>query len=1230
MATGAGISRAGLVSLFLLATYCRVGHCSCNRGFSKRKIEAVIHPQVSKGEVVLTVQFHDCGLGRNTQLSTSDSSFEVHFDGSVHATQAQTIDSKYEFKVLADDLETNETWAVDVQLVSSKKTELVKRSPNVIRFPAKSNSRWQKREWIFLPVGIREHEPPMNNPIVIIKSDQEEEKDTIITYVITGPGITEPPKGLFVLDQRTGELNITGEVDREKNPFFILTGEAFDQYNVQREASIDITIKVIDINDNAPVFTQEIFQGSVEELSPFGTFAMKLNATDADEGDNAIVHYKFISQGNKEQFTILYTGEIKVTSPNLDRETQDLYTFTVEARDQSGSVQGLFATATAQIRILDVNDNIPSIEKFEYEETVSENTKNHQVVRIKVLDKDQEFTDNWLGHFDIIEGDEGKHFRFEMDNQTNEGILILQKELNYEEVKLVSLTVRVSNQAPYHSSVSQANTVNSIQIKIKVKNVKEGFEFRPSKWLISITESLTIKELHQVFGTYRAVSVDTGKEHKSTKYAKNTDPANWLVINSETGEVTFVGVPDRESKYVINGSYTATILAINNEGSSTTTATGTIVLTIQDVNDNFPNIVNLQPCMCDNAKSLNVVAVDPDGPPYGAPFRFNIGSDKKWKLGHTDATSMELVPLIDLWPGTFTVPVSIADNAGKVNVTNLNINVVECRDTTMCNSEKLIQTTNAALGGAAVGLMILGLLLLLLVPFLLLFCNCGGGGVGGLGGKRGLFVIPNEPKGVLAKSNIEGGGPVDTMVPLIYPQQLTGINQHEERMVGAGMGRRGHFGFESKNVERDQKIISKEGSEHQISWRIGDVRNSEAGSGRLDLTHNQDVWYNVRRGSQGDRSWSNGGMMEGANMAHMEKCINEKLLWSAEVNKSYTSHDCLLVYSNEGKNSPVGSLGSCSFIEEVVQDDSFLNDLDPKFKTLAEICIGKSESQSSAISTFKTRESATRADPLTQQNRVVEEESVSSNAVKLQGMTVNPSLVQKHIVVTTTISPGREELQGETDAVFVQRNVMANIISDNEELQRSSSTTDPAFVQKKPGITKAIYGMGGMQGTITNPSFTPIPVVQKNVVVTRSVNSGTGGIQDMFTGPLIGQTPLIEKNVVVTRSVNSGTGGMQDMFTDPLIGQTPLIEKNVVVTRSVNSGTGGMQDMFTDPLIGQTSLIEKNVVVTRSVNSGTGGMQNFNFSTQPPIEKNLGASISDDRTYRSVKKVTKTVQLVQE
>lgn len=44
-----------------------------------------------------------------------------------------------------------------------------------------------------------------------------------MTYTISGQGVTEPPYGLFVINGKTGDLNVTGRVDREKTPMLFVS-----------------------------------------------------------------------------------------------------------------------------------------------------------------------------------------------------------------------------------------------------------------------------------------------------------------------------------------------------------------------------------------------------------------------------------------------------------------------------------------------------------------------------------------------------------------------------------------------------------------------------------------------------------------------------------------------------------------------------------------------------------------------------------------------------------------------------------------------------------------------------------------------------------------------------------------------------------------------------------------------------------------------------------------------
>ncbi|RLV92448.1 hypothetical protein DV515_00013759 [Chloebia gouldiae] len=112
-----------------------------------------------------------------------------------------------------------------------------------------------------------------------------------------------------------------------------------------------------------------------------------------------------------------------------------------------------------------------------------------------------------------------------------------------------------------------------------------------------------------------------------------SDPAGWLAIDSENGIVTAAQPLDRESAHAINSTYKAIILAIDNGSPNYATGTGTLILLLQDVNDNGPvpeprsfDICNQQP----EEQTLKII--DKDLPPNTHPFKAELmhGSGSNW------------------------------------------------------------------------------------------------------------------------------------------------------------------------------------------------------------------------------------------------------------------------------------------------------------------------------------------------------------------------------------------------------------------------------------------------------------------------------------------------------------------------------------------------------------------------------------------------------------------------
>jgi len=104
-------------------------------------------------------------------------------------------------------------------------------------------------------------------------------------------------------------------------------------------------------------YVQTIFQETVQENLPIGSKLLRIQAFDADSGDNAKLLYRISYRENPEKFPFEVetdSGWI-TTNRELDREEQSRYDFEVIAAD-SGDVP-LSSTASVVIVLQDVNDN---------------------------------------------------------------------------------------------------------------------------------------------------------------------------------------------------------------------------------------------------------------------------------------------------------------------------------------------------------------------------------------------------------------------------------------------------------------------------------------------------------------------------------------------------------------------------------------------------------------------------------------------------------------------------------------------------------------------------------------------------------------------------------------------------------------------------------------------------------------------------------------------------------
>ncbi|XP_077999715.1 cadherin-23-like [Glandiceps talaboti] len=152
-------------------------------------------------------------------------------------------------------------------------------------------------------------------------------------------------------------------------------------------STTNVTVNLIDMNDNSPVFDQNPYNSTIDEHSPVGTFVVLLNATDADSGTFGEVTYK-LQGGAANLFQVdSVTGNVTVLdSKGLDRETtlDDMYMVIASAND------GGDRTSTSQIDVYinDINDHPPEFLRDEYEGFIKENLVKAEIVQVEARDLD--------------------------------------------------------------------------------------------------------------------------------------------------------------------------------------------------------------------------------------------------------------------------------------------------------------------------------------------------------------------------------------------------------------------------------------------------------------------------------------------------------------------------------------------------------------------------------------------------------------------------------------------------------------------------------------------------------------------------------------------------------------------------------------------------------------------------------------------------------------------------
>ncbi|NWW89263.1 PCD23 protein, partial [Rhynochetos jubatus] len=190
--------------------------------------------------------------------------------------------------------------------------------------------------------------------------DPDEGRNGQVTYHI----LSGNENKAFVLDKITGLLTTAQLLDREIQERYSLTVLALDDGSPALSATQVLTIIVLDVNDETPIFLKQLYEAAVRENQDPGEFVIRVEAVDRDAGLNSLLQYEILPGTGYDKFRMNSESGELVTTASLDRETQEV--FSIKGSPSRSS------TAQLYLMVLDENDHNPWFANTQYQISMRE------------------------------------------------------------------------------------------------------------------------------------------------------------------------------------------------------------------------------------------------------------------------------------------------------------------------------------------------------------------------------------------------------------------------------------------------------------------------------------------------------------------------------------------------------------------------------------------------------------------------------------------------------------------------------------------------------------------------------------------------------------------------------------------------------------------------------------------------------------------------------------------
>ncbi|XP_036380422.1 protocadherin alpha-7-like isoform X2 [Megalops cyprinoides] len=382
-------------------------------------------------------------------------------------------------------------------------------------------------------------------------------------------------------DSKIPFLILLKPLDREVIPQLNMLLTAIDGGSPPKSGALNITAIVLDANDNAPMCGQQKYTVSVKENVPVGTFLLRVDAVDLDEGVNGEVEYSLRSKSRSKASDMFEldseTGEITVKGA-IDFEEEKTHKIDVYVSDK-GSLP-LTTQCNVLVKVEDVNDNKPEIDVTSLSSQILEDSPPGTVVAL-------------MGVTDLDSGVNGQvvctlpedlPFDLKPSSEGNFYSLVTKSPLDREAVPQYDITITAKDLGT--PSLSSVKT-----IRVKVSDINDNSPvFTQDPYTLYLLENnspgasiLTVSasdadEGENALVSYSFGHVSAGPGHSVTSF---------LNINPENGNIYALKTFDFETLKTFQFHVVG-----KDSGTPSLSSNVTVNVFILDQNDNAPVILS--------------------------------------------------------------------------------------------------------------------------------------------------------------------------------------------------------------------------------------------------------------------------------------------------------------------------------------------------------------------------------------------------------------------------------------------------------------------------------------------------------------------------------------------------------------------------------------------------------------------------------------------------------------